>query len=428
MDVTQILLSAQSADAQTRTQAERVLKEAEESNPALYLTTLVDHLAGDENDPESRRLAGLIIKNSIYTRDASVKHHLQERWVHLIDENAKAHIRATLLRALAARAPEPRRATAQVIAKVAAMDVARGAWNSLVSDLLLSASSPEDHVKQASLEALGYTCEEAGIGDRLDEVLSLQSNQILTAVVQGMAYPGSTGSTEQSAHLVRLAATNALNNILEFARAQFEIPAERAAIVNTICEAAKSGDVQVRQAAFEGLVKVAENYYEKLSEYIRDIYTLTENAIRNDVEPVAMQAIEFWSTVAEEEVSILFDTDTSDPSRPPSRKSEEFVKHALPYLCGPIFDSLKKQEDDPLEDSSWNIATAAGACIELLAQAAPNTVLGLVQPFIESNIRDQANWRSREAAILVLGSVLEGPPDGDHGLWHASFLWIDPSP
>ncbi|KAI0566958.1 Importin beta [Gracilaria domingensis] len=411
MDVTQILLSAQSANAQTRTHAERVLKEAEESNPGLYLTTLVDHLAGEENDPESRRLAGLIIKNAIYTRDPAIKHHLHERWVRSIDENAKAHIRSNLLRALAARAPEPRRAAAQVIAKVAAMDVARGAWDSLISDLLRSASSLEDHVKQASLEALGYTCEEAGIGDRLDDVLSTQSNQILTAVVQGMAYPGGSGSSEQSARLVRLAATNALNNTLEFARAQFEIPAERAAIVNTICEAAKSGDVQVRQAAFEGLVKVAENYYEKLSEYIRDIYTLTENAIRNDVEPVAMQAIEFWSTVAEEEVSILYDGEAVDPTRSPVRKSEEFVKHALPYLCGPIFDSLKKQEDDPLEDSSWNIATAAGACIELLAQAAPNTVLGLVQPFIESNIRDQANWRSREAAILVFGSVLEGPPE-----------------
>lgn len=413
MDVTQILLSAQSADTQTRTHAERVLKEAEERNPGLYLTTLVDHLAGDDNDPESRRLAGLIIKNALYSRDPAARHRLYERWVRAIDENAKTHIRATLLRALSARAKEPRRAAAQVIAKVAAMDVARGAWDSLISDLLLSASSPEDHVKQASLEALGYTCEEAGIGDRLDEVLSLKSNEILTAVVQGMAYPGGPTSTDQSAGLVRLAATNALNNTLEFARAQFEIPSERAAIVTTICEAAKSGDVQVRQASFEGLVKVAENYYEKLSEYIRDIYTLTENAIRNDAEPVAMQAIEFWCTVAEEEVSLMFGEHPADPNRSSIAKNEQFVKHALPFLCVPIFDSLKKQEDDPLEDSSWNIATAAGACIELLAQAAPDTILALVKPFIQSNIRDQANWRSREAAILVFGSVLEGPPEAE---------------
>lgn len=413
MDITSILLAAQSADHATRSNAERVLKEAEEKNFGSYLVTLVDHLASDQNDPESRRLAGLIVKNAIHSRDLSVRSHLIDRWLQNVDEPSKVHVRQSLLGALAARAPEPRRAAAQVIAKVAAMDLTRpGAWESLISDLLVQASAAtDDHVKQSSLEALGYTCEEATFSDQMESVLATQSNQILTTVVGGMAYQGAPGSTEDSTAAVRLAATVALNNTIEFARSQFEIPTERSAIVNTICEAARSGDLQVRQAAFEGLVKVAEHYYDKLYEYIRDIYTLTENAIRNDSEPVAMQAIEFWSTVAEEEVHIHYELETSrETGKPPERETKNFVVHALPYLSGPIFDSLKKQEDDPLEDASWNIATAAGACVELLAQAAPETILDIVKPFVESNIQDQANWRSREAAILAFGSVLEGPP------------------
>lgn len=59
---------------------------------------------------------------------------------------------------------------------------------------------------------------------------------------------------------------------------------------------------------------------------------------------------------------------------------------------------------------SWNTTTAAGACIDLLAVAAPNTILDLVNPFIEDNTRDHANWRSSEAAIMAFGSVLYGPP------------------
>lgn len=412
MDVASILLAAQSPDHTNRSNAERVLKEAEEKNFGTYLVTLVDHLAGNDNNPESRRLAGLIVKNAVYSRDPAVRTHLSERWLHSVDEQSKTHIRRTLLLALAAVAPEPRRAAAQVIAKIAAMDVTRpGAWDTLITDLLTSSATTEDHVRQASLEALGYICEEANFGDAMDSVLADHSNQILTAVVQGMSYNGGHASNEQSIASVRLAATVALNNTIEFARAQFEIPAERSAIVKTLCDAARAGDTEVRKAAFEGLVKIAEHYYDKLPEYIRDIYSLTENAIRNDVESVAMQAIEFWSTIAEEEVTIAFDVENArETGKTPARESKHFVMHALPYLSGPIFDSLKKQEDDPLEDASWNTATAAGACVELLAQAAPDSILALVKPFIEQNIQDQANWRSREAAILAFGAVLDGPP------------------
>lgn len=414
MDVTQILLSAQSADQAVRREAERVLKEAEETNFSGYLVRLVDQLAGDNHDPESRRLAGLIVKNAIDARDPAVRTHLADRWIHTVDEPSKAHIRKALFTALAATAPEPRRAAAQVIAKIASIDLARpAAWDSLITDLLTNCTLPtsEDHLKQASLEALGYICEEAAFGDITDQVLSHHSNEILTAVIQGMSYPGSQTSNPQSIAAVRLAATIALNNALEFARSQFEIQVERTAIVNTVCEAARAGDDSVRQAAFEGLVKIAEHYYDKLHEYIRPIYVLTENAIRTDIEPVAMQAIEFWSTVAEEEITLIYEAEAArEAGTTPDRESKQFVVHALPFMYQPIFDSLKKQEDDPLEDSSWNTATAAGACIELLAQAAPDTILELVRPFIETNIQDQANWRSREAAILAFGSVLEGPP------------------
>lgn len=414
MDVTQILLSAQSADQNIRRDAERVLKEAEQSNFAAYLVRLVDQLAGDGHDPESRRLAGLIVKNAVDARDPTVRAQMADRWIQTVDGNSKAHIRGALLQALSATTPQPRRAAAQVIAKIASIDLGRpGAWDTLITDLLNSATNQasKDHLRQSSLEALGFICEEAVYGEITDRVLSAHSNQILTAVVQGMAYSGGPHSNEQSIGAVRLAATLALNNALEFARSQFEIQVERTAIVSTVCEAAKAGNDQVRQAAFEGLVKIAENYYEKLHEYISDLYALTENAIRNDIEQVAMQAIEFWSTVAEEEITLLYEAEAArDDGIPASKDSRQFVVDALPYLSGPIFDSLKKQEDDPLEDNSWNAATAAGACLELMAQAAPDTILDIVRPFIEANIQDQANWRSREAAILAFGSVLEGPP------------------
>lgn len=413
MNVTEILLAAQSPDHNRRTEAEKVLRSAEESNFAVYLGTLAEHLAGEENNAESRRLAGLIMKNALYSKNDQPRY--SQRWSQAVDAQSKQGIRRLLIVALASQAQEARRAAAQVIAKVANIDLLiPGEWDNLISDLQNGtiADTTKDFLREASLETLGYICEEDGFRDLPEAAQTNHSNGILTAVVHGMNYQGSpTNGTVQTAADIRFTATRALNNVLEFSTSQFETDDARNVIMNTIYKAAKSEDVRMRKAAFEGLVRIAENYYDKLPEYIRYLYEVTDEAIRNDVEEVALQAIEFWSSIAEEEMDLLMDMQNFGDQA--QRQSKNFVATALEYLVVPIFESLKKQEDDPLDDSSWNTATAAGSCLELLAQAAPDKILNLVMPFVRNNIGDGANWRSREAAILAFGAVLEGPPQMD---------------
>ena len=154
---------------------------------------------------------------------------------------------------------------------------------------------PNNSLKQATLQALGYVCEEMG---KLDEDVLSQTeiNNVLTAVAQGMR-PDEADSS------VRLAATVALYNALEFAHSNFDNADERNYIMQCICEGAVSPDSRLQEAAFECLVKVASSYYEKLPVYIQDIFKLSHRAItQGDEEDVAKQAIEFWCTVAEEEI------------------------------------------------------------------------------------------------------------------------------
>lgn len=413
MNVTEVLLSAQSPDHNRRTEAEKVLRTAEESNFAAYLGTLAQHLAGEENNPESRRLAGIIMKNTLSSKGDQQK--CAARWSQTVDANSKQGIRRLLIVALASQAPEARRAAAQVIAKVANIDLpVPGEWDNLISDLQngVIADTTKDFLREASLETLGYVCEEDGFRDLPEAAQTNHSNGILTAVVHGMNYQGSPANgTAESAADIRFTATRALNNVLVFSTSQFEADDARNVIMNTIYKAAKSEDVRMRKAAFEGLVRIAENYYDKLPEYIRYLYEVTDQAIRNDVEAVSLQAIEFWSTIAEEEIDLILEMQSFGDQA--QRQSKNFVGTALEYLVVPIFESLKKQDEDPLDDSSWNAATAAGSCLELLAQAAPDKILNLVMPFVRDNIGDNANWRSREAAIMAFGAVLEGPPPMD---------------
>lgn len=88
----------------------------------------------------------------------------------------------------------------------------------------------------------GYICQDIDA-----EVLTEQSNPILTAIIHGMR------STEPSSH-VRLAATQALLNSLEFTKANFEKDNERNFIMEVVCEATQSTDMRISVAALQCLV------------------------------------------------------------------------------------------------------------------------------------------------------------------------------
>lgn len=88
-----------------------------------------------------------------------------------------------------------------------------------------------------------------------------QSNQILTAIVNGMR------KEEPSDH-VRLAACNALLNSLEFTRSNFSKETERNYIMQIICEATQSNNDQIKVSALQNLVKIMNIYYEYMEPYM----------------------------------------------------------------------------------------------------------------------------------------------------------------
>lgn len=415
MDITQILLRAQSADRATRVEAENVLAQASNTNFSNFLTTLSSHLSLETANPESRRLAGIIIKNNLSSHTPSIAKKHAIRWIEGVTPPSKVQIHRDLLKTLSSVVSAARRAAAQVIATLSTIELPiAGQWDDLIETLLrfCLAGESSDVLRQSSLETLGFICEEASFsesnGDGCAKALEGQSNSILNAVVGNMSY---TGSDEKSATVVRHSATVALNNALEFAKKNFNIDSERHAIMRKLYEAAKAPEENIRQVAFEGLVRVAECYYEHLFEYITGIHDISVVAIKSDAEPVALQAIEFWSTVADEEMALADEAQAlRDIGSKPTQESKFFIKSAVPTLVGPLFECLKMQNEDPLDDETWNRATAAGACLESFAGAAPLVILEPVIAFVEQNLKPEASWRAREAALLAFGMVLESPP------------------
>ncbi len=68
---------------------------------------------------------------------------------------------------------------------------------------------------------------------------------------------------------------------------------------------------------------------------------------------------------------------------------------------------MLKQDEDADEDD-WDISKSAGTCVALLAQVAGDSIVQPVIPFIEQNIQGP-DWHQREAAVMVFGSILDGP-------------------
>mmetsp|Transcript_25568 Transcript_25568/g.35285 ORF Transcript_25568/g.35285 Transcript_25568/m.35285 type:complete len:852 (+) Transcript_25568:355-2910(+) len=385
MDITTLLLNAQNPDPAARKAAEETIQNFQETDYGNFFLQFVGELANNDKPIEVRTLAGLILKNALDAKDEARKKHLQDKWVAL-DANIRGQVKMCLLATLQSPVKSAGHTTAQVVAKVASIELPLKQWPELLPGLM---SHMQTDAKQATLESLGYICEELD-GDILEQA---HVDQVLTAVVQGMR-------KEEPDNEVRLAAATALYNALDFVEDNFKKDQERNYIMQVTCEATQCQDTRVRRMAFECLVQIHNCYYEHMAPYISDVFNLTVKATREDEEEVALQAIELWSTLCEVEMN----EDLED-----SADNRMFVKQALPGLVPMILETLTKQEEgQDGDDSIWNLSMAGGTCLGLIAQTVCDDIVPHVLPFVEANAM-QEDWHRREAALFAFGSILEGP-------------------
>ncbi|BGP03309.1 Importin subunit beta-1 [Rhodotorula toruloides] len=397
MDANAVLAATLSPNHQERELAESQLLSFLSSNPSAYLASLSQTLADAQAPAHIRNAAGLAIKNALTAREAPRQEEYANRWKNL-DPATRDRVKHDALATLAAPERSARNVSGQVIAAVAAVELPAGMWVGLVGQLLELASRQDNpHLRQATLQTIGYICEAIK-----PEILAAQSNEILTAVVQG-------ARKEEPNTEVQLAAVNALYNSLEFVRENFSREGERNYIMQVVCEATQSSSSDVQVAAFACLVKIMQLYYDYMKFYMeRALFGLTVLGMKHADENVALQAVEFWSTVCDEEIELALEAEeAAEYSEAPERESSHFARVALPEILPVLLLLLTKQDEDATDDE-WNVSMAAGTCLALLAQAVGDAIVSPIIPFVEGNIKS-ADWHFREAAVMAFGSILDGP-------------------
>lgn len=345
--------------------------------------------------------AGLALKNSFSAREFVRLREIQARWLNQVDQSVKTSVKAQALKALESPDSGTGTQAAQFIASIAAMEMPRNQWPELMPSLVQNVGEGQDHLKQASLNTIGFICEMQD--PELQNSLAAFSNSILTAVVQG-------ARKEEANMNVRSAAITALGDSLEFVRSNFENEGERNYIMQVVCEATQAEDSRIQQGAYGCLNRIMVLYYEKMRFYMeRALFGLTVQGMKSDDEDVSKLAIEFWCSVCEEEISIEDDNAHAAIDGSPLRPFFNFVNIATQEVVPVLLGLLTKQDEDSAEDE-YNVPRAAYQCLQLWAQAVGNIVVPLVLEFVERNIRVE-DWHFREAAVSAFGAIVEGPEE-----------------
>lgn len=387
-------VSGTQADLET---ARNYLARAAEQNLPELLKQLSDILITAANNPKARAQAALQLKNALHSRDEASRLANQERWLQ-IPEAARAHIKLNCFNALGTENSKPSQA-AQCVGYIACAEIPRSQWRDVIDRLVSNVTTmgAGDSIREASLEALGYICQDID-----SDVLVPQSNVILTALVYGMR-------KEETNDDVRLAATTAMLNSLEFTKNNFQNDSERHYIMQVVCEATQSANLKIQVAALQNLVKILSLYYDHMEYYMGPaLFAITMEAMRSNQDEIALQGIEFWSNVCDEEYELqILQQEAQEQNRQPERVSRYYARGALPYLVPVLLQRLTMQEESD-DDDDWNPCKAAGVCLMLLSNCAENAVVQHVFPFVSENIK-HPKWQHREAAVMAFGSMLEGP-------------------
>ena len=268
----------------------------------------------------------------------------------------------------------------------------------------VTSADKSDAVKISTLECLGFTCERISLIESSPDITPDTTDKMLTTIVDGIR--------SDRPDAIRFAAATALRNSLFFARKNMDNPNERNMIMQTICEATQSKEVRVRAVAYECISQIAYQFYDKLKDYMQTLFQLTFATIANDDEEVAIQAIEFWSTLCEEEMELIDETRDAlerEIAVEPGKECVKYVSAALSHLVPLLTETLTKQDEDvDIDGETWNLSMAGATCLSLVANTVEDEIVPVVMPFVQKHITDD-NWKFREAAIMAFTSVLEGP-------------------
>ena len=78
--------------------------------------------------------------------------------------------------------------------------------------------------------------------------------------------------------------------------------------MQVVCDATQATEIKVKVAALQCLVKIMSLYYQFMETYMDPaVFPITLDAMKSEHDDVALQGIEFWSNVCDEEYDLMIE-------------------------------------------------------------------------------------------------------------------------
>ncbi|KAH3743173.1 importin beta1-2 [Pelomyxa schiedti] len=224
------------------------------------------------------------------------------------------------------------------------------------------------------------------------EVVTASATRLLTFLFMVLSLTGEAA--------LKNAAVKFLSEFfVELTMAAFENENERTVIMNKLIELSQeSSPDNTRCQALKCLANVATVHYNKLDRYMQQLFNVTSSAISKGSDEVAMDAIEFWSSLTETEITL----EEGD-----HEESRKYVRGAFTYILPLLLVCLMKQDENSDPDD-FSVDHASGCCLSLIAQYLKDDVVTPVFTFVQGNI-GHTNWHNAEASLIAFGAILDGP-------------------
>ncbi|XP_037904919.1 transportin-1 isoform X2 [Hermetia illucens] len=412
-----ILKESQSPDTATQRSVQLKLEELNQypdfNNYLIYVLTKLK----SEDEP-TRSLSGLILKNNIRVHGNTLQPEIIE------------YIKQECLMAVGDLSPLIR-ATVGILITTIASNGGLINWPQLLPALCEMLDSQDYNVCEGAFGALQKICEDSA--DTLD---SAELNRPLNILI-----PKFLQFFNHTSPKIRSHAIACINQFI-INRSQ-AIMLHIDTFIENLFQLSADDDHEVRRNVCRGLVMLLEVRMDRLLPHMGQIIEYMLLRTQDADETVALEASEFWLTLAEQSVCkevlasylprlvpilvrgmryseidiILLKGNIEEDEMIPDREEDikprfHKSKHTLKSEDAPDDED---DDDDGMDDDSslseWNLRKCSAAALDVLANVFREDCLPVVLPILKETLFHQ-EWVIKETGILALGAIAEGCMQG----------------
>ena len=147
-------------------------------------------------------------------------------------------------------------------------------------------------------------------------------------------------------------------------------------------------------------VEIAKKEYDIVEFYLQLFLEATSYCAKSDDEKIGTQAIEFWTSLAEEEYLRV----------KKNGHNKNYIAQVTSLLLSLLLECIQKLniQDEDDDSDEMGVALSAGCCINAISVLVGSQIMQPIIQFVGQNIQN-TDWTKRYSSLIALGSITESP-------------------